>query len=807
VFRAYGGIEAFVGELWIGEVARFKVSEEELRRLVEEAKRTAPDLSGLDRSRQYLEWRATDVSTSEGRIVGGTAHLWQLRWYFGLLGEEKSFRGSASVAKEGIKPFVTAYWPREREDQILREIRWLESLLNQQVESWRQLVDAIDWRRVLEKVEELTDELKPWIGSEKMSDVEREGLARRMLGELALLVHFAEARRGMDDDRWREERVKRLSRVVEELISGRITGDDAERRIVSGYAERLAGLIIKYAEKNEKEIKEDIDKLAEELARILKEDVNRVKGEVWGVVEFVLSDMYCLARDCARDEVVRKFVAPALELIMLDRALRGEFDREEARLIFGEMYATALAGDGTVGRRSVMLTVGGELGGGAALLRLATLLLLNKLLPNELKFYPRIYVNKGRYYVITAHGENATKLKRFLAVTAPSAGGEYLSDKFYEFVKEAGVEVRVDNIRLTKKGHIAADLIISEGDFAVKYNVYLRRGRVVLQFQSSDRSRAELAARLLKLAGVNAEVKKVGDRDEWRVIATTDMLAAGREELRKALAKVVEAARDNDSVDEKKAKQWLEKLEGGVAVWEGKKFTVALARGALVVRFRSTSRESLEEVAREFKAMGLVEGVHFTVRWGGGRGYVSLLAEGVRRLAWVSEHGEGEQRRRAAGFLKFLEERAKGGEVLKKLEALLEEGRSRGALRLVGLERDGVKVLDVKTEERGDKLYVTIRAEIDGVKEEYKITFYRERGSVRRLWFFVRGEEAVARAVKLMRVLTGEKPQVTEMPDGLTRIGGSGRHIDALAQYEELREAIERWSNRTNKRGSERRRS
>jgi hypothetical protein len=51
--------------------------------------------------------------------------------------------------------------------------------------------------------------------------------------------------------------------------------------------------------------------------------------------------MYCLARDCARDEVVRKFVAPALELIMLDKALRGEFDREKALLIFGEMYATA----------------------------------------------------------------------------------------------------------------------------------------------------------------------------------------------------------------------------------------------------------------------------------------------------------------------------------------------------------------------------------------------------------------------------------------------------------------------------------
>jgi hypothetical protein len=51
-----------------------------------------------------------------------------LRWYLGLLGEEQSFSGSASVTKEGIKPAVTAYRPREREDQILRESRWLESL-------------------------------------------------------------------------------------------------------------------------------------------------------------------------------------------------------------------------------------------------------------------------------------------------------------------------------------------------------------------------------------------------------------------------------------------------------------------------------------------------------------------------------------------------------------------------------------------------------------------------------------------------------------------------------------------------------
>jgi hypothetical protein len=459
------------------------------------------------------------------------------------------------------------------------------------------------------------------------------------------------------------------------------------------------------------------------------------------------------------------------------------------------MYATALAGDDHVARRSIMLTVGGELGGGAAPLRLTTLHLLNKLLSDELKFNVRIYVGEG-VYNIAASGENAARFMHLLAVSAPSASGEYLNEKFDEFVEEARVEVRFGNIRRTKR-NVAADLTLSEAGVAVKYNVYLRENKVELQFQSTNRGRVELAALLLRHAGVGAEVKKVGGGGVWQVRAATDVLAAGRKELREALAEIIKTARDNGWVDEKKARRWLVKLEKGMAAWEGKKFMVRLVEGALVVRFSSTSRESLEEVSREFKAMGLVEGVHFTVKWSGGRGRVYLLAEGVRHLARVSEHGEGEQRR-AAGFLKFLEEKAKkrGDEVLRRLEALLEEGRSRGALRLVGLEKDGVKVLDVKTEEKDDKLYVTLRAEVDGAAGQYKITFYREGSGARRLMFYVRGGEAVARAVKLVEVLTGERPSVAERPDGLTRIGGAGRHIDALARYEELREAIERWSSR-----------
>jgi hypothetical protein len=40
-------------------------------------------------------------------------------------------------------------------------------------------------------------------------------------------------------------------------------------------------------------------------------------------------------------------------------------------------------------------------------------------------------------------------------------------------------------------------------------------------------------------------------------------------------------------------------------------------------------------------------------------------------------------------------------------------------------------------------------------------------------------------------VLTGEKPSVCKKSDGRTMIRGTGRHVEALAQYEELREARE----------------
>ncbi len=670
VFRAYGGVETHVDELKIEEVAHSKTAGEELRRLVEKARKTAPDLSGFDKAPQYVAWRATDVSTVKKLIAAATAHSWQLRWYFGLLGGPKSFSGKANITRKGVKLIATMYWPREREDQILRESRWLESLLGRRVESWRELVDAIDWSWVLERVRELVSTLKPWIGRKDASDAEREGLARRALGELAFLVHFVEARRGMDDGRWRAERAARLAKTVEALSGGRIAGD---------HAEELARAIIYYAERREERTKKRIEDLAKEVGVSWE--------EVWGVVERVLSGedpyVYCLARDCARDEVVRKFVEPALELIMLDKALNNEFDREKALRIFGEMYATAIAGDGSVGPGEVMLAVGGELGGGAALLRLATLHLLNQLLSDELKFGVRIYVVEGTYR-ITATGENAARLKRLLAVSAPSDGRKYLSDKFNEFVKEARVKVRVDNIRLTKRNIAAADLTISVGGVAVKYNVYLS-DKVVLQFESTDRSHVELAARMLRLVGVSAEVKKVGDGNDWRVKAYADMLAAGREELRNAVAELVRRAMENDWVDVGKAEGWLEKLERGRVLMEGwPKYHVGLARsGALRVKFGSINPVSIEHEKQRLENMGLEEGKHFTVKMpeGGRDGYVYIRREGLAHAAFLSIYGKDEQQRRlAARFVEYILRRAEkaGDDVCEKAKEIVEEGMARG---------------------------------------------------------------------------------------------------------------------------------
>ncbi|MDT7870819.1 MAG: PaRep2b protein [Thermoproteus sp.] len=609
------------------------------------------------------------------------------------------------------------------------------------------------------------------------------------------------------------QRVERLSRAVEALSGGRIRGE---------YAERLARLIIRYAESRSREIEERIDKLAGELAGVLKEDVERVGEEVWGVVEFALSDMYCLARDCAGDRIARKFVEPALELMMLDKALRGGFDRREALLWFGEMYATAIAGDGAVEPRKVVLAIGGELGGGATLLRLAALRLLNELLPDGLRFGVHTYVKEG-IYLIAATGDDAARLMRLLAVAAPSASGGYLSPKFEGFVEKARVEVRLDegSIRQTEGGLVAADLTISEGGVEVKYNAYLRGDHILLQFQSTDRGRAELAARLLRLAGVDTKVERVGGRDVWRVRATTNKLAAGHRELRDAIAEIVREALVRGWVDAGKAERWLDKLRSGITLREGwPRYLVRLARsGALEVRYSSTNLGNIKQEAQRLKAMGLVEGRHFTVKMpeGGGKGYVRILKDGLIRAAWLSVHGSGDQQRLAAKFVGYILQRAgeEGEDVRKKAEEIVKRGREVDSLKLADVKgaevliegrRHVVTVLGggAQTEGSGSGrtlLRIKITAEIDGVRSDYEMTYGRYgkiNAAVGRA--YIREEAGAERLAALIKALTGREPRMRRMKNGKILLECYEGHLEGFARYAELADAIRRWLEETGRR-------
>jgi hypothetical protein len=179
----------------------------------------------------------------------------------------------------------------------------------------------------------------------------------------------------------------------------------------------------------------------------------------------------------------------------------------------------------------------------------------------------------GEVHHVTASGDDAVKLAGLYFLFGPHLleGDErIINHKLAEAMKLAaeGLNVSWEGLRRTEDGLVAADLIISVSGVAVKYNVYLR-DEVELRFRSTDWGRVELAARLLKLAGVSAGVRREGGSGEWHVWATTNKLAAGREELRDAIAEIVRTAVKNGLVDEKKAEGWLEKLKEGLTLSEG----------------------------------------------------------------------------------------------------------------------------------------------------------------------------------------------------------------------------------------------
>jgi hypothetical protein len=516
------------------------------------------------------------------------------------------------------------------------------------------------------------------------------------------------------------------------------------------------------------------------------------------------------------DKIAREVVAPALLLMQAERL----GVNETTLRYFAAVVSGAIDGDGYVSTamRVVDLTSGE---------RVIALLWGAAVAAHGIETEVR---RVRSVYDVIASGDDAVKLAGlYFRYGPPLLEGDerIINHKLAEAMKlgAEGLSVSWEGVRRrTEGGPVAADLTISDGGAAVKYNVYLRRDEIELQFQSSDRGRVELAARLLRLAGVGTVVEKLGNRDVWYVVATTDMLAAGREELRKALAEIVETARK--SVGEEKAKRWLEKLEKGRVLREGwPKYNIQLTNsGALVVRYQSTSLGAMEREAQWLEKMGLKEGVHFTVKMPeeGRNGYVYIRREGLAYAAWLSVRGEGEQRELAAEFVKYILQRAKeeGDDVYEKAKEIIEEGKTRGSLKLEGFKKevevDGrkhmVKVIGggAEVEEgEGGKLLLRIKitAEVGGVLRDYEITYGRygkDNAAVGRAYASAKapgGREADAeRFTAVIKAITGKEPKVYQRSDGKIEIVCGGEHLDGFARYAELADAIEKWLEETSRR-------
>jgi hypothetical protein len=522
------------------------------------------------------------------------------------------------------------------------------------------------------------------------------------------------------------------------------------------------------------------------------------------------------------DKTAREVIAPALLLIQAEKL----GVNEETLRYFGAVISGAIDGDGHVS--AAMKRVGLTSGE-----RVIALLWAAALAAHGIKAEVR---RVGSAFRVDASGVGAARLAGLYFLYGPPLLEEderIINHKLAEAVKLAaeGLDIRWERLRRrTEDGPVAADLTISVGGVAVKYNVYLREHDVSLEFHSTDRSRVELAARLLRLAGVTAEVTKVGGRDEWRVIATTDKLAGGHEKLRKALAEIVREAEKKGYVNKNTAKRWLEKLKSGITLKEGwPKYYVGLSSGGgLEVRFTSTNPDSIKQEAQRLEKMGLKRGVHFTVKMpdDGKAGYVSILKDGLAYAAWLSENCEDkEQRELAAEFVKLILLRAeeadggKCGKVCEKAKKIVEEGRAWGSLELnfeKKVEVNGktyvVKVIGGGAEfdeGRGSRklLRIRITAEVDGVRGDYVITYSRRGARNAAVGFAVaRGnapedrEADAERLAAVVEALTGKRPRVYRKKNGQIVLECGREHLDGFMRYAELANAIMKWLEETSRR-------
>lgn len=361
--------------------------------------------------------------------------------------------------------------------------------------------------------------------------------------------------------------------------------------------------------------------------------------------------------------------------------------------------------------------------------------------------------------------------------------------------------VEVGGVRPIAGG--AAAPVAVGGRRPARLRLYMR-ATMSLVLYSRSRERAEAAAKALRALGVAAEAKR-GAGGFWRVAASLGRLAAGAPELREAVAEAVKEAHAAGLVPEERAGRWLERLRSGrVARRPGYGLTLAKS-GAVMVRYMTTSPANLEREAQRLRDMGLVEGLHFTVKapGGGKAGYIYVRREGLRRAAAAARGNPA-----AAEFVEHILRRAEeaGGEVWRRVKEVVEAGRAVGSLRLsevrgavveVGGRRHAVTVLSWDVQWDSRRLRISILAEVDGVEGWHAATFYRIRrrvaGSAYAEADAPGGAEAEAeRLAAVIKAVAGKEPRRYLVRGRIIFYLGRA-HLDGFGRYAELAEVVEGW--------------
>jgi hypothetical protein len=355
-------------------------------------------------------------------------------------------------------------------------------------------------------------------------------------------------------------------------------------------------------------------------------------------------------------------------------------------------------------------------------------------------------------------------------------------------------------------GGAAAPVVI----YGVRFRLYMQDTITLVKYVKTQES-AEAAAEALRAVGIEAEAKR-SPSGVWRVEASIRRLASAEQELKRAVVKAVREAAEAGLVPEGRARRWLYALEGLEGARRPLYGIVLTKKKGIMIRYFTTNLNNLEREAQRLREVGLVEGLHFSVRRpeGGRAGYISILKEGLIYAAWLSARGRDErQRRLAAEFVERILKRAeeRGSAAYERIRKMIEKGKSIGSLKLSEVKdvevevrgrRHVVTVLSWDLSWDGRGLRISILAEVDGVDSWYSVKFRRMRGrTVGRAYARASapgGAEADAeRFVAVVKALVGREPKVYAKGGKKLVISLGWAHLDGFARYEELAEAIMGW--------------